>query len=142
MPAAAGLSSAGCQYSCSTVGSNSRCKKQKAPEQSQCSDLLFSHKSCCQGDTCRHTDIACIPVVVTDGGQQLGPVPFSVFHSAESSQHIDVQTVQQSDQCHDSRCDSGDPPDTSAAVIVPGYRKIDPHQQSLGHQPHIPAGIP
>ena len=56
--------------------------------------------------------------------------------------HIDVQTVQQSDQCHDSRCDPGDPPDTSAAVIIPGYRKIDSYQQSLGHQPHIPAGIP
>ena len=68
-----------------TVGSNSRCKKQKAPEQSQCSDLLFSHKSCCQGDTCRHTDIACIPVVVTDGGQQLGPVPFSIPRKVPST---------------------------------------------------------
>ena len=29
--------------------------------------------------------------------------------------------------------DPGNPPDTSAAVIIPGYRKIDPYQQSLGH---------
>lgn len=108
-------------------------QKKKASKHPQHSALSFSHISSCQRDTCRHTDIACIPVVVTDGGQQLGPVPFSVFHSPESSQYIDVQAVQQSDKCHNPCRDPGNPPDTSAAVIIPGYRKIDPYQQSLGH---------